>query len=107
MYCIWQKTSSMEKYRERTKIRCAVDVFRCLNNTSPGNFENYFTRLNHSLHTRGNKSSIKLPKVRTESGRNRFLSKADLFLMNFHEKSEMKHRSFDLKISAKNILFNC
>ena len=30
-----------------------------------------------------------------------------LFLMNFHEKSEMKHRSFDLKISAKNILFNC
>ena len=54
------------------KIRCAVDVFRCLNNTSPGNFENYFTRLNHSLHTRGNKSSIKLPKVRTESGRKSF-----------------------------------
>ena len=43
----------------------SFDVFK--NNTSPGNFEKYFTRLNHSLHTRGNKSSIKLPKVRTES----------------------------------------
>ena len=29
----------------------------------------------------------------------------DLFLMNFHEKSEMKHRSFDLKNKCKEYFY--
>ena len=51
------------------KQHLCLFVRRCLEKTVPENFENYFKLQQHSIGTRNNNVSIKLPKVRTEYGK--------------------------------------
>lgn len=67
-----RKSYPWRSVKNEMKLRCAVDVFKCLNGLNPENFREYFTRLHHCKITRGNNSLIILPKVRTESGRRSF-----------------------------------
>ena len=42
------------------------------NKIAPSPFHDYFEQLQHEHHTRGNNANIRLPKVKTESGRKCF-----------------------------------
>ena len=44
--------------------RCAIEVFKCLNGLAPKVFENHCKRFNHEKETRGNKSSLVVPRIR-------------------------------------------
>ena len=47
---------------------CANEVFKCLNGTSPHDYETYFKHLDHCSTSR-NDHSLLLPKVKSEAGR--------------------------------------
>ena len=51
------------------KRQLCVLVRNCLDESLPENFQGYFDLLQHSLNTRNNNASLKLPKVRTEYGK--------------------------------------
>ena len=50
-------------------IQCADFVLKCLNGTAPEVFYNYFMKLEHGKATRRNGTDLRMPKVRTESGK--------------------------------------
>ena len=50
-------------------IQCADFVFKCLNGTAREVFHNYFMKLEHGKATRRNGTDLRMPKVRTESGK--------------------------------------
>ena len=52
--------------------RCAIEVFKCLNGLAPRIFEKHFKRLDHQKDTRGNKSNLVVPRIRTEAARKAF-----------------------------------
>ena len=54
------------------KKRVCTMVFDCLNNNICELFENYFERRDHKYATRNNENSVKLPKVKLETGRKSF-----------------------------------
>ena len=64
--CDW---ASIENIRKR---QIATDVFKAINKIGPSCFHNTFQRFEHSYRTRGNKSIIRLPKVKTEFCRKSF-----------------------------------
>ena len=49
-----------------------LEVFKCVNGHAPSQFEDYFEILNHCFDTRGNNNSLRLPKIRTETGKRSF-----------------------------------
>ena len=53
--------------------KCVIEVFKCQNGLAPRIFTEYFKIIQHQKDTRGNSSSLLLPKVRTEAGRKSFL----------------------------------
>jgi len=50
--------------------RTVIEVFICQNGEAPRIFNEYFKIIQHKKDTRGNNSSLLLPKARTEAGRN-------------------------------------
>ena len=52
--------------------RCAIEVFKCLNGLAPRIFEKHFKRLDHQKDTRGNRSNLVVPRIRTEAARKAF-----------------------------------
>lgn len=46
---------------------------------SPGHFDNYFTKITHTYNTRGNDSSLQIPKIKTEAGRSFIFQGAGIF----------------------------
>ena len=52
--------------------RCAIEVFKCLNGLAPRMLEEHFKRLDHQKDTRGNKSNLVVPRIRTETARKAF-----------------------------------
>ena len=67
------------------KRRVCVDVFKSLNNTGPEIQLNKFEKFDHGKNTRGNNSLLKLPKVKTESGRSMFSFQGALVFNTLHE----------------------
>ncbi len=53
--------------RNVRKLHCAQEVFKCLNGLN-----GIFSKFSHQKETRGNNSKLRLPKVKTESGRKMF-----------------------------------
>ena len=51
---------------------CVLEVYKYLNGIAPINFNEYFSENSYEENTRGNNSLLKVPKVRTEVGRNFF-----------------------------------
>ena len=74
--------NKFNKIGNEFKKRNAIEVYKCINGLNPTIFSNFFTLNNHIHHTRGNRTSLKLPKVKTESGRRSFKFQAAL---NFNE----------------------
>ena len=62
----------LEKVSSIRNKMCALEVFKILNGVSPDAFQSYFTRVNHSQHTRANTKNIVLPKVKSEAGKKAF-----------------------------------
>lgn len=60
------------------KRKAAVEVFRCLHKLGPGHFDDYFTKTAHTYNTRGNDSSLQLPKIKTEAGKRSFMFQGSL-----------------------------
>jgi len=54
------------------KKMCAIEVFKCLNGTSPTDYKEKCKHLDHCNGTRGNDHSLLLPKVKSEVGRKTF-----------------------------------
>ena len=52
--------------------RCAIEFFKCLNGLAPRMLEKHFKRLDHRKDTRGNKSNLVVPRIRTETARKAF-----------------------------------
>ena len=52
--------------------RCAIEVFKCLHGLAPWMLEKHFIRLDHQKDTRGNKSNLIVPHIRTEMARKTF-----------------------------------
>ena len=52
--------------------RASTIVFDCLNNNICKLFEKYFEKADHKYATRNNLNSVKLPKVKLETGRKSF-----------------------------------
>ena len=63
MHRVWRSFASMRS------IQCADFVFKCLNGTAPEVFHNYFMKLEHGKATRRDGTDLRMPKVRTESGK--------------------------------------
>ena len=52
--------------------RYAIEVFKCLNGLAPRMLEKHFKRLDHQKDTRGNKSNLVVPRIKTETARKAF-----------------------------------
>ena len=52
--------------------RYAIDVFKSLNGLAPRMLEKTFKRLHYQKDTRGNKSNLVVPRIRTETARKAF-----------------------------------
>ena len=63
MHRVWRSFASMRS------IQCADFIFKCLNGTAPEVFHNYFMKLEHGKATRRDGTDLRMPKVRTESGK--------------------------------------
>ncbi|CAB4037008.1 Hypothetical predicted protein [Paramuricea clavata] len=58
--------------RNVRKLHCVQEVFKCLNGLVPNQFNGIFNKFSHQKETRGNNSKLRLPKVKTETGRKMF-----------------------------------
>ena len=87
--------------------RCVTDVFKSINGLSPINFNNYFNKMIHECNTRGNGASLRLPKVKTETGRRTFMFQGALCFnkLPFHLQHEISLVQFKTKLK-KNVLNN-
>ena len=68
-----QNHNNLESINKALERNAALDVFRCLHKLSPRHFDNYFTKVTHAYNTRGNDSSLQLPKIKTEAGKRSFM----------------------------------
>ena len=86
------------------KRRVFVDVFKSLNNIGPEIQLNKFEKFDHGKNTRGNNSLLKLPKVKTESGRSMFSFQGALIFNTLHEshRNEVSLANFKRKVKSFN-----
>ena len=70
--CGIQKAEEWTTIADSIKGNAMMMVFKSLYYNKPQLFNNYFSRLTHSYTTRGNRSLLNLPRVRTEAGRKSF-----------------------------------
>ena len=75
--------------------KAVVDVFKCINHLSPCVFENYFTKLNHRIRTRGNNSSLVIPRVKTEAAQRSFMYQG-AYISNTLDKNSRDEKSYIL-----------
>eukprot|EP00112_Aurelia_sp_Birch-Aquarium-sp1_P005543 Seg1632.4 transcript_id=Seg1632.4/GoldUCD/mRNA.D3Y31 product="hypothetical protein" protein_id=Seg1632.4/GoldUCD/D3Y31 len=54
------------------KFKADLLIFKCLQGTTIANFASYGDRINHNYGTRGNKATLRIPKVRTEAAKKSF-----------------------------------
>ena len=86
------------------KRRVCVDVFKSLNSIGPEIQLNKFEKFDHSKDTREYNSLLKVPKVKTESGRNMFRFQGALIFNTLHEsnKNEIGLANFKHKVKLFN-----
>ena len=65
-------TSTWTEIATLRKQRCAPEVFKSLNGQSPSQLTEMFEVMQHKYDTRGNKQLLRLPKVKSETGRKTF-----------------------------------
>jgi hypothetical protein len=70
--CGIQKAEEWTTIADSIKGNAMMMVFKSLYYNKPQLFNNYFSRLTHSYTTRGNRSLLNLPRVRTEAGHKSF-----------------------------------
>jgi len=66
---IGKKVKSIENIMKRQTVSF---VWKCINNESCSNFNNYFEKINHGNHTRNNGRSLRLPKCKLEYSKRSF-----------------------------------
>ena len=54
------------------KYKIDLLMFKCLQGTSVDNFASYGERVSHNYCTRGNKATLRVPRVRTEAAKKSF-----------------------------------
>ncbi len=64
-----KKHRAWRSFVSMRSIQCVDLIFKWLNGTAPDVFHNYFMKLEHGKSTRRNRTDLRLPKVRTESGK--------------------------------------
>ena len=90
------------------KQHCAQEVFKCLNGLAPEVFSDTFEIISHQKETRGNNSKLRLPKVKSESGRKTFSFQGalvfndlpselrkEISLLNFRQKCKSFFTDYD------------
>ena len=58
--------------QNQKKFKAATQIFKCLQGTAVPNLTSYIEKVDHKYNTRGNSSTLRLPKVRTEAARKSF-----------------------------------
>ena len=64
-----QEKSNIHTIKDFRKRSACEFVRRCIDNNICSNFHQYFQVISHSISTRNNNSSIRLPAFKTEYGR--------------------------------------
>ena len=54
------------------KFKAGILIFKCLQGTTIPNFASYAERVSHNYGTRGNKATLRVPRVRTEAAKKSF-----------------------------------
>ena len=92
-----------ECVKKTLQRKAATEVFKCIHKLNPRHFNNYFTKMTHTHNTRGNDSTLQLPKIKTEAGKRSFIFQgAQIF--NKLPKDVREEYSF---IRFKRKLLNC
>ena len=94
----------MGKFNNSKKRRVCVDVFKSLNNIGPESQLKKFGKFDHGKNTWGNNSLLKLPNVKTESGRSMFSFQGVLIFNTLHEShsNEVSLANFKRKVKSFN-----
>ena len=58
--------------QSQKKFKAAIQIFKCLQGTAVPNLTSYIEKVDHKYNTRGNSSTLRLPKVRAEAARRSF-----------------------------------
>ena len=83
-----QCTTTLDDINQIIKRSVVIEVLKCVNDLGPNIFDKYFERFDHTKNTRGNKSLLRIPRVKTEMGRKSFKV---LGATLFNKLLEMKH----------------
>ena len=89
------KIMPWDSIEETRNTRVAIDAFKSLHNILPKNLNGYFKICEHEMSTRGNGSCVVvvLPKMRTETGKNRLLTKEPTFSTDSNKQPLTKYPS--------------
>ena len=66
------KECGLMTIQNQKKFKASMIIFKCLQGTSIPNFASYIDKVDHTYYTRGNSSTLRLPKIRTEAARKSF-----------------------------------
>ena len=55
--------------QNQKKFKAVIQIFKCLQGTAIPNLASYIEKVDHKYNTRGNSSTLRLPKVRMEAAR--------------------------------------
>ena len=65
------KECGLMTIQNQKKFKASMIIFKCLQRTIP-NFASYIDKVDHTYYTRGNSSTLRLPKIRTEAASKSF-----------------------------------
>ena len=88
------KTTSRDSKENARKTRVAIDVFKSLHNLLPKGLISYVKIHYHKINTRGSGSYVFLPKMRTQTGKNRLPTKGNVFIIDRKSLFARKHPSY-------------
>jgi hypothetical protein len=72
-----------------------------MNGTAPETYNDYFKQIEHNIYTRNNGENVMLPKMKTESRRNRSCFKEQNFLTCYHLPITLKEELSITKFRSK------
>jgi len=90
--CNWTKLSILKDQR------AAMEVYKALNGLSPDCFNEMFEKMDHTRFTRGNNSSIRIKRVRTEFGRKSFSHQGSLIFNKLSSEQRNEILIYNFKI---------
>lgn len=103
--CGGQKAEEWTTIADTIKRNAMMMVFKSLHYTKPELFNNYFSRITHSYTTRGNRSLLNLPRMRTEAGHKSFKYQGALIFNSLPAEIRNEISFIRFKNSLKNHTF--